>query len=333
MPFAVLENELERSKQHFSSSTNENVYRLFQYDVSRVVCALDKHWIEFEPEFLEKLDAILCHHDEINRKYQQLCQLFDEYGNHCAMHFVLGEQIISCFIERTNEFIDDTQRRQELLVQFKAAVDNDELSTGLTRQTSKMDDEQRSSTVQWSSHEKIGGDTLKQDKDEWLQTLNNIETWRVIEYLHLEQIYCLLDDDRQQRIEQILQYLHEKPTERLSVPKTLEFNSAKCLYEIVVKRKDEKKKKITYSFFYVPSEKQWIWNCTSRQRDTWWPIDRRAHGDQINSSVEEIFRILQRGNVHPPEDIIERCRSFEVDYRLSSILHLSLSADKLVAKK
>ena len=54
VPFAGLENELERSKQHFSSNMNENVYRLFQYDVPRVVCALEKHWIEFEAEFLEK---------------------------------------------------------------------------------------------------------------------------------------------------------------------------------------------------------------------------------------------------------------------------------------
>jgi hypothetical protein len=203
LPFvhSILGND---SGKYRSSKTNtEHILTVFRYVIPRYVHLFDLTMIELEQNFLDEIDSILNGSSNEN-KYEKLTKLFDRYGHGYAVKVVLGGE--KKFIERQHigELYGQNERQQQFKVNPEMTYNDFGLGVNLERNTTRTNIQQTFNNSSYANQSTMGGDALKFDMNEWCEALKDFTTWRIIEYQQVEPLYKLLDSERQQKVQAII---------------------------------------------------------------------------------------------------------------------------------
>jgi hypothetical protein len=192
------------SGKYWSSKTNTELKStVFRYVIPRYVHLFDLTMIELEQNFLDEIDSILNGSSNEN-KYEKLTNLFDRYGHGYAVKVVLGGEKTVIERQHIGELYGQNERQQQFKVNSEMTYNGFGLGVDLERDTTRTNIQQILNSSSYANQSTMGGDALKVDINEWCEALKDFTTWRIIEYQQVEPLYKLLDSERQQKVQAII---------------------------------------------------------------------------------------------------------------------------------
>jgi hypothetical protein len=325
LPFVNFALGFRHDRQQLTVMNTETMSIFFYYKLPCVVHVFNPDMIEAEPRFINEIDKIL-EQTVDDKKYKQLCDLFNEYGHGYATKVVLGGYQIRVQREQSDETYDEDEREERVNGNFELACNEVGLGLGLdwSRIRTSIGQQLMNSLTRDSSV--IGGNSLESDINEWCKTLSDPTTWRIIEYQCIEPVYKLLDSERQRKIQIILDEYEQLEQQRTSrcrkVPDKLIFYPEEGLYKFEVQLENyynsddhlSSQSNDLFSFFYSPSVDRWYWACNKLDSTSWNSLKCTDIDKRYLTPVRDIMYTLWQTNPKPTDDIVTICSQFEHRY-------------------
>jgi hypothetical protein len=234
LPFVNFALGFRHNRQQLTLMNTETMSIFFYYKLPRVIHVFNPDMIEAEPRFINKIDKIL-EQTVDDKKYKQLCDLFNEYGHGYATKVVLGGYQIRVQREQSDEIYDEEEREERVNGNFELACNEVGLGLDLDWSRIRTSIGQKLTKSLTRDSSVIDGNSLENDINEWCKTLSDPTTWRIIEYQCIEPVYKLPDSERQRKIQIILdehEQLEQQRTSRCrKVPDKLIFYPEEGLYK------------------------------------------------------------------------------------------------------
>lgn len=162
LPFVNFALGFRHDRQQLTVMNTETMSIFFYYKLPCVVHVFNPDMIEAEPRFINEIDKIL-EQTVDDKKYKQLCCLFDKYGHGYATKVVLGGYQIRVQREQSDETYDEDEREERVNGNFELACNEVGLGLGLdwSRIRTSIGQQLMNSLTRDSSV--IGGNSLESD--------------------------------------------------------------------------------------------------------------------------------------------------------------------------
>lgn len=305
----------------------ETMSIFFYYKLPRVIHDFNPNMIEAELWFINEIDKIL-EQTVDDKKYKQLCYLFDKYGHGYATKVVLGGYQIRVQLEQLDEIYDEDERKERVNGNVELACN--EVGLGLGLDWSKIRTSIRQKLMKNLTRDSsvIDGNSLESDINEWCSALRDPMTWRIIEYQCIEPVYKLLDSERQRKIQIILDEHQQRTSRCRKVPDKLIFYPEEGLYKFEMQLENyynsddylSSQSNDLFSFFYSPSGDRWYWACNKLDSTSWNFLKSTDIDKPYLTPVRDIMYTLWQTNPKPIDDIVTICSQFENRYTPNTTL-------------
>jgi hypothetical protein len=195
----------------------------------------------------------------------------------------------------------------------------------------------------------MGCDELKVDMNEWCEALKDFTTWRIIEYQQVEPLYKLLDSERQQKVQAIINE-YQQEQERQSqlaircrtIPSELKFQENEGVFRLQIIHKHHHKligrlplSKTTtiLLFFYSPSHDKWYFKRRGKKERIWMPLKCvNMHNEKLKFALNTIQTLLQTNPI-PNNEIMKICQFYDDIYTNSALIKVAETIYDLAPKK
>ncbi len=192
----------EYSKHKSATNEERTVYSTCSFNLPRVTLQLDSSYLEVTTQFIEAIDNVL--QLVSDQQSIELKKVLITYGHIYPQRVVLGGHLYHTEGHRVKGSADEQGKLIAAESRFSLSlITAIKIGSGFGNEKKLKEDlvEQDSLTM----FEAVGGDTLlSQDPTLWAKSVVDYSLWRVIEYDDFESVICLLNQDRQNAIKEII---------------------------------------------------------------------------------------------------------------------------------
>ncbi|UJR14387.1 hypothetical protein I4U23_001384 [Adineta vaga] len=209
----------EFSKRKGTTNEERTVYSTCSFNFPRVTVQLDSSYLEPTAQFIEAIDHVL-ELTSSNEQISALKKIFAIYGHVYPRRIILGGHLYHTEGHRIKGTSEEQGKLIAAETRFSISLTRAvRIGSGFHNEKKSKEDFFEQETL--SMFEAVGGDTLvSRDPTLWAKSVADPTLWRVIEYHEFESVVCLLTQQRQNALTEIIgltmEQLSKKDTKVIS---------------------------------------------------------------------------------------------------------------------
>jgi hypothetical protein len=210
-PFIGFGINPEYSKSKTTTNAQRSIYLTYCDNHSRATLELDSSYLEPTPQFIEAIDNIFSIPSP-DAQIIKLKKVLSTYGHVYPRKVVLGGHLYHTEIHNTKEKAEEAKERISTKISLSSSfirAAEVHVGAGTDEQSQTISSEQTSLL----RFEAVGGDTrLNRDPTLWKDSIADPYLWRIIEQDDFQSVITILDQQRQQKLQEITDYHTKKKT-------------------------------------------------------------------------------------------------------------------------
>jgi tellurite resistance-related uncharacterized protein len=208
-PFIGIGINTVYSKNKSKTNIQKKTYLTYCFNFPRVTLELDSSYLEPTPQFIAAIDTVLSILT-LNEQVIKLEEVFSTYGHVYPRLVVLGGHLYHTEVHDNKEKAEEANKRISADVSFSLATIQPakiHAGSGSEKQSQNKLFEQTSLLT----FEAVGGDTrYNRDPTLWTNTIADPSLWRIIEQDNYQSVITLLDQKRQEKLQEIFSHYIQK---------------------------------------------------------------------------------------------------------------------------
>ncbi|CAF1653411.1 unnamed protein product, partial [Rotaria sp. Silwood1] len=203
-PFVGIGVNAEYSKSKTITKIQKKIYLTHCFNFPRVAVELDLSYLEPTSHFIEAIDSVFSF--TLDEQVTKLKEVLSTYGHVYPRLVILGGHLYHTEMHDNKEQAEEAKKRLSASASFSASFMQPAkvyAGGGYEKQSHEKSLEQTS----FMNLEAVGGDTTySRDPTLWARTVTNPFLWRIIEQDNYQFVITLLDHQRQQKIQRIVNH-------------------------------------------------------------------------------------------------------------------------------
>ncbi|CAF5007820.1 unnamed protein product, partial [Rotaria sp. Silwood1] len=316
-PFIGFGINTEYLKNKTTTNALRQIYLTYCLNFPRVTLELDLSYLELTSQFIEAIDNVLSIPSR-NEQIIKLKEVLSTYGHVYPRLVILGGHLYHTEMHDNKEQAEEAKKRLSASASFSASFMQPAkvyAGGGYEKQSHEKSLEQTS----FMNLEAVGGDTTySRDPTLWARTVTNPFLWRIIEQDNYQFVITLLDHQRQQKIQRIVN--HD------TIPKRVKNIDESCPNNIHPRLQYANIDGIYVNpaspgvtpiwYFYSPRYNVWFWT-PYENFGVWMPVHTLTvksgyyKGEQPAPTNRQVIEHLRENNPIPPGTMLEAALKVE----------------------